>query len=68
MILKPVERPPGRTDMARILSAMSGGVDSAAAALLLCRAGYAVTGVTFRLWDALGDGAERRAAAVCEPG
>jgi tRNA-specific 2-thiouridylase len=35
----------------KILVAMSGGVDSGAAALLLARAGAAVTGVTLRLYD-----------------
>lgn len=35
----------------RVLVAMSGGVDSAAAALLLQRNGYDITGVTMRLWN-----------------
>lgn len=35
----------------RVLVAMSGGVDSAAAALLLQRNGYNITGVTMRLWN-----------------
>ncbi len=35
----------------KILVAMSGGVDSGAAALILARAGYDVVGVTLRLYD-----------------
>ncbi|MGQ0743290.1 MAG: MnmA/TRMU family protein [Acidimicrobiales bacterium] len=37
--------------MARLLAAMSGGVDSSVAAALACEAGHDVTGVTLRLWD-----------------
>lgn len=36
---------------ARVLLGMSGGVDSSAAAILLLRQGYDVTGVTLRLWS-----------------
>ena len=35
----------------RVLVAMSGGVDSAAAALLLQKDGYDISGVTMRLWN-----------------
>ncbi len=35
----------------RVLVAMSGGVDSAAAALLLQKSGYNIEGITMRLWN-----------------
>ena len=35
----------------QVLVAMSGGVDSAAAALLLQQQGYNISGVTMRLWN-----------------
>ena len=38
--------------MKKALVAMSGGVDSAVAALLLKKDGYDLTGITMRLWDA----------------
>jgi tRNA-specific 2-thiouridylase len=37
--------------MAKILAAMSGGVDSSLAAALMLEAGHEVTGVTLHLWD-----------------
>jgi tRNA-uridine 2-sulfurtransferase len=37
--------------MAKILAAMSGGVDSSLAAALMLEAGHDVTGVTLHLWD-----------------
>ena len=54
--------------MANVYAAMSGGVDSSAAALLAVRAGDRVTGVTLRLHDHGGCGSEQDATdaqAVC---
>ena len=39
----------------KILAALSGGVDSAAAALLLIREGHEVSGITMKLYDAQAD-------------
>jgi tRNA-specific 2-thiouridylase len=48
--------------MAKIMVAMSGGVDSSLVAALLHEAGHAVTGVTMHLWE--GDD-ERLAESLC---
>src|SRR5580700_8874833 len=47
---------------ARVLAAMSGGVDSTVAAALLARAGYDVVGVTLQLYD---HGAAVRQKGAC---
>jgi tRNA-specific 2-thiouridylase len=50
-------QPPAADGIRRTLVAMSGGVDSAVAALLTARAGQEVVGVTLELWsDAENDG------------
>src|SRR5215510_2003023 len=50
------------TTMAKIMVAMSGGVDSSLVAALLHEAGHAVTGVTMHLWD---DDDGRLAESLC---
>ncbi len=52
--------------MKTILAAMSGGVDSAVAVLLLQRQGYAVTGATMRLFDDTAPGAGDRGCCSLE--
>lgn len=49
----------------RVLVAMSGGVDSSVAALLLVREGYEVVGVTLHLWDYPEDGGTK--GRCCAP-
>ena len=50
----------------RVLIAMSGGVDSTAAALMLQRSGYHVDGVMLRLHGESDESAERDARAAAE--
>ena len=49
----------------RVIVAMSGGVDSSVAALLLSRQGYDVVGVTMRLWTVERDDAPRQNKRCC---
>lgn len=48
----------------KVLVAMSGGVDSSVAALLLKRQGYEVIGVTLKLWDYEGEQQSRTCCSI----
>lgn len=52
---------------ARVLVAMSGGVDSAVAAARLVDAAYDVVGVTLHLWDYPDDAAQTKTSRCCAP-
>ena len=49
----------------RILVAMSGGIDSSVAALMLHEEGYEVIGVTMKTWDYATSGGERKTTGCC---
>lgn len=49
----------------RILVAMSGGIDSSVAALLLHEQGYEVIGITMKTWDYAGVGGSKKETGCC---
>lgn len=57
-----------RTIRGRVLAAMSGGVDSAVAALLLHEAGYEVIGVTMAIWPEHSESENSRSGGCCSVG
>lgn len=48
----------------RVLVAMSGGIDSSLAAVLLHEQGYEVIGMTMKTWDYASSGSSKRKLAV----
>ena len=49
----------------RILVAMSGGIDSSVAALLLHEEGYEVVGITMKTWDYQSSGVQKKETGCC---
>ena len=57
---------PGDYGSLKVAVAMSGGVDSSLAAVLLKEAGFEVIGLTMKLWDYEGSGGARNARGCCD--
>ena len=51
--------------MGRVLVAMSGGVDSSVAAMLLREQGYEVVGITMKTWDYASSGGSKKETGCC---
>ncbi len=51
----------------RVVLAMSGGVDSCAAAILLSQQGYKVIGISMQVWDYKNNGGNSTRATCCSP-
>ena len=49
----------------RVLMAMSGGVDSTAAAILLLQQGYELVGATYRVYDSISEGCMEKEKGCC---
>jgi tRNA-specific 2-thiouridylase len=53
------------TNKGRVLVAMSGGIDSSLAAVLLHEQGYEVVGITMKTWDYAASGSSRKETGCC---
>lgn len=49
----------------KVLVAMSGGIDSSVAAMMLHEQGYEVIGITMKTWDYVSSGASKRETGCC---
>ena len=49
----------------KVLVAMSGGIDSSIAAMLLHEEGYQVIGITMKTWDYVGSGGAKKETGCC---
>lgn len=55
-------------DLAQVVVAMSGGVDSSAAAVMLTDQGFSVIGISMQVWDYRKHGGNKGKATCCAPG
>ncbi|MCC3159082.1 tRNA 2-thiouridine(34) synthase MnmA [Hymenobacter sp. 15J16-1T3B] len=60
-----VETTPGAGSKGRVLVAMSGGIDSSVAAVLLHEQGYEVVGMTMKTWDYASAGGSKKETGCC---
>lgn len=49
----------------KVLVAMSGGIDSTVAALMLHQQGYEVVGITMKTWDYTASGGSKKETGCC---
>ncbi|RTQ45711.1 tRNA 2-thiouridine(34) synthase MnmA [Hymenobacter gummosus] len=60
-----VETTPGAGSKGRVLVAMSGGIDSSVAAVMLHEQGYEVVGMTMKTWDYASAGGSKKETGCC---
>lgn len=60
-----VDTTPGAGSKGRVLVAMSGGIDSSVAAVMLHEQGYEVVGMTMKTWDYASAGGSKKETGCC---